>query len=117
MPLGVTKRSILNVLSLGDGTVIIKLLILFFKIWKHIVSIASSSPTNLSCLNATIPMLSAERIPEIGEDPDFILESVETVDWELVEEEELTPPKIVCGSQVLYKRVAEATSDPQPLLS
>ena len=68
---------------------------MFFKIWKQTVSIASSSPTNLSCLNAAIPIFSVERTPDIGDEPDFMLESVETLDCEPVEEAELTPPKIV----------------------
>ena len=94
----------MELLSSGSGTDIIKPLRLFFKIWKHTVSIASSSPTNVSCLNTAIPIFSLERIPEIGEEPDFIFESEGTVDLEFVEEAELIPPKMVYGSQLLHTK-------------
>ena len=43
-----------------------------------------------------------ERSPEIGEAPDFIFESSGTVDWEPVCVDDVTPPKIVYGSQALH---------------
>ena len=102
--LGIKRISKLEFLLFGFGIDTKNEFILLCKIWKHTVSIEFNSLISLSSLKTAIPIFSAGLVPDIGEEPDFISESFEKLDWEPVNLEEVTPPKIAYGSQLLHTR-------------